>query len=129
MSAPFPGDERGAWDHDGAEYEDPTLRYRQRPHLTSIVARDFQVYMSQAAFESNDPTEDTFDIREDGDSVFVGVYDGHGGTKTSAFLKEVRPQLLEAHQAACQRTSLCTNGEIALTAILRDILGRAGGAP
>eukprot|EP01052_Picozoa_sp_SAG31_P059110 SAG31_NODE_18441_length_636_cov_1.042831_2_plen_146_part_00 len=51
--------------------------------------------ISKASFESNDPSEDACDIREDGDKVFIGVYDGHGGTTTSAFLKENYYEIFE----------------------------------
>ena len=75
------------WDHEGAPYEDPTRRYQGRPHLTSIVRQNFKVrlrsrlriafvlfsclcvrlccfaarartFISEAAFASNDPSED-----------------------------------------------------------------------
>ena len=79
----------GSWDHgDADQYEDPTLRFRQRPHSTSIIQSDFRADCSKASFESNSPTEDTLQIVEDDDQVFVGVYDGHGGTSCSAFLRD-----------------------------------------
>eukprot|EP01043_Picozoa_sp_COSAG02_P039259 COSAG02_NODE_3087_length_7393_cov_5.564299_3_plen_264_part_00 len=55
---------------------------------TSIVSTRFRVSSSTASFESNKPSEDRFDLRETPGHVYAAVYDGHGGTKTSQFLKE-----------------------------------------
>ena len=55
---------------------------------TSIVQTRFRVSCSTASFDSNAPSEDRCDLRETPSHVFAAVYDGHGGTKTSQFLKD-----------------------------------------
>jgi len=75
-----------SWDHEGAEYEDPTARFQGRPHATSIAVKAFGAHISDAQVASNAPIEDRLVVEQDAQHIFAAVYDGHGGTKTSSYL-------------------------------------------
>ena len=70
-----------------AEWSDPTARYQQRPHATSLAFKPFRVDTSTASVAANDPSEDRIDIRESTAETIVALFDGHGGQHASEFCK------------------------------------------
>eukprot|EP01048_Picozoa_sp_COSAG05_P012809 COSAG05_NODE_1313_length_5213_cov_6.108135_1_plen_572_part_00 len=70
-----------------AEWSDPTARYQQRPHATSLAFKPFRVDTSTASIAANDPSEDRIDTRDSAAETIVALFDGHGGQHASEFCK------------------------------------------